>query len=77
MLLAAYSAQANEDEKKNAGNLIETASVKTGTPRKNVRRLAADKGYDTDEALRNFLEKKDIQPQIPRKMNAEKTVMAN
>ncbi len=40
-------------------------------PRKNVRRLAAEKGYDT-EALRNFLKKKGIQPQIPRKRHARK-----
>jgi transposase len=74
MPLSACSAPANEDERKHVGKLIETVAVKTGKagrPRKNVRRLAADKGYDAD-ALRNFLKKKGIQPQIPRKRNAGK-----
>ncbi len=63
MPLAACSAPANEDERKHIDRLIETFSVKTGKagrPRKNMRRLAADKGYDAD-ALRNFLRKKGIQ----------------
>ena len=79
MPLSACSAPANEDERKHVGKLLETVSVKTGKagrPRKNVRRLAADKGYDAD-ALRNFLKKKGIQPQIPRKKECrEKTETA-
>ena len=57
---------------KHVSNLLETVAVKTGKAgklRKNVRRRVADKGYDAD-ALRNFLKKKGIQPQIPRKRNA-------
>jgi transposase len=74
MPLSACSAPANEDERKHVGKLLEAVAVKTGKagrPRKNVRRLAADKGYDSD-ALRSFLKKKGIQPQIPRKRNAGK-----
>ncbi len=70
MHLADCSAPANKDERKYVGKLIATVSVKTGKagrPRKNVRRLAADKGYDAD-ALRNFLKRKGIQPRISRKM---------
>ncbi len=57
MILAACSAPDNEDEKKYVGKFIKVVSVKTekvGRPSKNVRRLAADKGYDAD-ALKNFL----------------------
>ena len=74
MPLSAFSAPANEDERKHVGKLLETVAVKTGKagrPRKNVRSLAADKGYDA-AALRNFLKKKGIRPQIPRKRNAGK-----
>ncbi len=74
MPLSACSALANEDERKHVGKLLEAIVVKTGKagrPRKNVRRLAADKGYDSD-ALRSFFKKKGIQPQIPRKRNAGK-----
>ena len=64
MTISACSSPANGDESKHVSNLLETVAVKTGK----VRRLAADKGYDAD-ALRNFLNKKGIQPQIPRKRN--------
>ena len=74
MPLSAFSAPANEDERKHVGELLETVEVKTGKagrPRKKVKRLAADKGYDSD-ALRNSLKDAGIQPQIPRKKNAKK-----
>ena len=74
MPLSAFSAPANEDEKKHVEELLETVGVSTGKagrPRKKVKRLAADKGYDSD-ALRNFLKEKGVQPQIPRKRNAKK-----
>jgi len=74
MPLSAFSAPANEDERKYVGELLETVEVKTGKagrPRKKVKRLAADKGYDSD-ALRNSLKDAGIQPQIPRKRNARK-----
>ncbi len=59
MLLSAYSALANKDKMKHVSKLIETVSVKNGQARrpcKNVRELAADKGYDADE-MRNYLKK--------------------
>ncbi len=59
MPIAACSAQANEDERKYVGKLIEMVAVKTGKagrPCKNVRNLATAKGYDAD-AMRNFLKK--------------------
>ena len=74
MPLSAFSAPANEDERKHVGELLEMVEVKTGKegrPRRKVRRLAADKGYDSD-ALRSFLKERGIQPQIPRKRNAKK-----
>ncbi len=60
---------ANEDERKQVGPLLEMVAVKTGKPGrppKKLRRIAADKGYDSD-ALRDFLKSRDIQPQILRK----------
>ena len=48
MPLSACSAPANEDERKHVGKLIETVAGKAGRPRKNVKRLAADTGYDAD-----------------------------
>lgn len=74
MPLSAFSAPANEDERKHVEELLETVEVKTGKagrPRKKIRRPAADKGYDSD-AMRKLLKEKGIQPQIPRKKNAEK-----
>ena len=74
MPLSAFSAPADEDERRHVEELLEAVEVKTGKarrPRKKVRRLAADKGYDSD-ALRNSLKEKGIQPQIPRKSNAKK-----
>ena len=64
MQLAAYSATANEDERKQVGPLLEMVAVKTGKPGrppKKLRRIAADKGYDSD-ALRDFLKSGGIQP---------------
>ncbi|MGR0481790.1 MAG: transposase [Candidatus Electronema sp. V4] len=46
---------------------IETGRV--GRPAKKMRRLAADKGYDSEEIRKN-LRAKGIHPQIPRKKNA-------
>jgi transposase len=72
MPLAAYSAPANEDERKHVATLLEMIAVKTGKPGRpprKLRRIAADKGYDS-EPLREFLNSKGIRPQIPRKKNA-------
>ncbi len=74
MPLAACSAPANEDERKQAGTLLEMIAVKTGKPGqqpKKLRSIAADKGYDSDP-MRNFLKSKGIRPQIPRKKNTGK-----
>jgi transposase len=74
MPLAACSAPANEDERKQVGPLLEMIAVKTRKPGRSpqkLRSIAADKGYDSDP-LRNFLKSKGIRPQIPRKNNASK-----
>jgi len=74
MPLSAFSAPANEDERKHVEELLEKVEVKTGKSgrlRKKVKRLAADKGYDSND-LRDFLKENGIQPQIPRKRNAKK-----
>ncbi len=68
----AYSAPENEDKRKHVVTLLEMISVKTGNPGRSpqkLRRIAADKGYDS-EPLREFLKSKGIRPQIPRKKNA-------
>ena len=69
MQLSACSAPADEDERKHAGPLLEMVAAKTGKPGRppeKLRRIAADKGDDSD-ALRDFLKSGGIQPQIPRK----------
>lgn len=74
MPLPACSAPADEDERKQAGPLLEMIAVQTGKPGRppqKLRRTAADKGYDSDP-LRDFLKSKGIRPQIPRKKNASK-----
>lgn len=74
MPLSAFSAPADEDERKHVEELLEKVEVKTGKagrPPKKVKRLAADKGYDSNPP-RDFLKEKGIQPQIPGKRNAKK-----
>ncbi|MCP4118908.1 MAG: IS5 family transposase [Desulfobacteraceae bacterium] len=75
MPLSAVTTAANEDERKQVGPLPEKIEVKTGKPGrppKKPKRIAGDKGYDSQE-LREFLKRKGIRPQIPRKRNAKKT----
>ena len=63
MSLSAFSAPSDEDERKHAGELLETVEVKTGKsghPRKKIKRLAADKGYDSD-AMRKYLKEEGVQ----------------
>ncbi len=55
---AAYSAPADEDERKHVV-----------MPPEKLRRTAADKGYDSGP-LREFLKSRGIRPQIPGKKNA-------
>jgi transposase len=73
MPVSAVTSPANEDERKQVEPLLEMIEVKTGKrgrPPRKIKRLAADKGYDS-EKLREFLRRKGIQPQIPRKKNAK------
>ncbi|MGR0481565.1 MAG: transposase [Candidatus Electronema sp. V4] len=74
MPLSACSAPANKDERKQVGPLLDMIAVKTGKlgrPPQKPQIIAADKGYDSDQ-LRDFLKRKGIRPQIPRKKNASK-----
>lgn len=74
MPLSAVTTAANEDERKQVGPLLEKIEVKTGRPGrppKKPKRIAGDKGYDSQE-LRELLKRKGIRPQIPRKRNAKK-----
>ncbi|MGX9725919.1 MAG: transposase [Candidatus Electronema sp. VV] len=67
-------APANKDERKQVGPLLEMIAVKTenpGRPPQKPQRIAADKGYDSDQ-MSDFLKSKGIRPQIPRKKNAGK-----
>ncbi|MGR0480212.1 MAG: transposase [Candidatus Electronema sp. V4] len=52
--------------------MLDGIKIETGRadrPAKRMRRLASDKGYDSEE-LRKHLRAKGIHPQIPRKKNA-------
>ena len=72
MPVSAETSPANGDERKLAEYLVETVTVKTGKPGrppKKIKRIAGDKGYDSQK-LREFLLSKGIAPQIPRKKNA-------
>jgi transposase len=71
LTLTACSAPANEDERKQVGQMIAVKTGKPGRSPQKLRSIAADKGYDSDP-LRNFLKSKGIRPQIPRKKNASK-----
>ena len=74
MPLSAVTTAANGDERKQIKPLLEQLQVKTGKagrPPKKPKRLAGDKGYDSQE-LREFLRRNGIYPQIPRKRNAKK-----
>jgi transposase len=59
---------ANGSEQKQVIPLLNSVLVKTnspGRPRKRVKVLAADKGYDSKD-LRGTLRKRGIRPQLPR-----------
>ena len=74
MPLSAVTTAANGDERKQVETLPERIEVRTGNPGrppKKPKRLAGNKGYDSEE-LRNILRAGGIRPQIPRKRNAEK-----
>ena len=73
MPLSALSTPADADERKQVKPLLDGIKIKTGRadrPAKKMRRLAADKGYDSKE-LRKHLRAKGIHPQIPKRRNAK------
>ncbi|MGX9728046.1 MAG: transposase [Candidatus Electronema sp. VV] len=73
MPILALSTSADADERKQVKPLLDGIKIKTGRvgrPAKKMRRLAADKGYDSEE-LRKHLRAKGIHPQIPKRRNAK------
>ena len=67
MLVALQSANGSECQQ--VMPLIDSVLVKTnqpGRPRKRVKVLAADKGYDSKD-LRRALRKRGIRPQLPKR----------
>jgi IS5 family transposase len=60
---------ANGDERKQVMPLLDGIIVerkKRGRPRKRLKKIACDKGYD-DQKLRNALRKRGIKPEIPKR----------
>ncbi len=69
MPLANCTTPANDSERQQVLPLLNRIKVKThypGRPRKRVKVLAADKGYDSKE-LRAALRKRGIRPQLPKR----------
>jgi IS5 family transposase len=69
MPLANCTTPANGSEREQVMPLLNSIVVKTnspGRPRKRVKVLAADKGYDSKE-LRATLRKRGIRPQLPKR----------
>ena len=65
---------ANGSEQKQVIPLLNSVLVKTnspGRPRKRVKVLAADKGYDSKD-LRGTLRKRGIRPQLPKRVRKTK-----
>jgi Transposase DDE domain len=75
MPLSARTTPANGDERAQVLPPLDTLRIRTGKrgrPRKRLKVLAADKGYDAKD-LRNRLRKRGIRPQIPKRAwNAKK-----
>ncbi|MGR0482472.1 MAG: transposase [Candidatus Electronema sp. V4] len=72
MTLSACSTPADADERKQLKPLLDRIEIeagRVGRSAKKMRRLASDKGYDSED-LRKNLSGKGIHPQIPRKKNA-------
>jgi IS5 family transposase len=70
MPLSACTTPANGDERAQVLPLLDAVHVRTGRqgrPRKRLRILAADKGYDTKD-LRRRLRARGIRPQIPKRV---------
>lgn len=69
MPLSLCTTPANGDEQAQVIPLLDALHIHTGTrgrPRKRVKVLAADKGYDTKD-LRQRLRRRGIRPQIPKR----------
>ena len=69
MPLSNSTTAANSSEREQVMPLIERILVKNnspGRPRKRVKVLAADKGYDSKE-LRAALRQRGIRPQLPKR----------
>jgi transposase len=70
MPLSTRTTPANGDERAQVFPLLDALHVHTGQrgrPRKRLKVLAADKGYDA-KALRHRLRKRGIRPQIPKRV---------
>ena len=74
MPLANCTTPANGSEREQVMPLLESILVKNnqpGRPRKRVKVLAADKGYDSKD-LRTALRKRGIRPQLPKRTRKTK-----
>ncbi len=74
MPLANCTTAANGSEREQVMPLLESVLVKNnrpGRPRKRVKVLAADKGYDSKD-LRAALRKRGIRPQLPKRTRKTK-----
>ncbi len=68
MPLANRTTPANGNEREQVIPLLDTVKPKKpGRPRKRVKVLATDKGYDSKE-LRDSLRKRGIRPQLPKRI---------
>jgi IS5 family transposase len=70
MPLANRTTPANGNQREQVIPLLNNIKVKTnkpGRPRKRVKVLAADKGYDSKE-IRVALRKRGIRPQLPKRV---------
>jgi IS5 family transposase len=70
MPLASCLTPANGDERAQVVAWLDAVKVRTGIrgrPRKRLKVLATDKGYDT-KALRQQLRRRGIRPQIPKRV---------
>jgi transposase len=70
MPLHAIQTPANGDERQQVEPLLDGIKLltgKRGRPRKRLRKLAADKGYD-DKKLRSKLRRRGIKPEIPKRI---------
>ena len=74
MPLANCTTPANGSEREQVLPLVDSIVVKNnqpGRPRKRVRVLAADKGYDS-KGLRAALRRRGIRPQLPKRTSENK-----